>query len=170
MFSFPLFVRAVVPLFVRHFCVCTVVVWMSYVLVYDQWILTSITTEKPAHYLLNVFPMKISIPSCRHKLNTTCLIYLFIYWWINNLYCAYNTKHFCVILVWRTSQTTTRGSHPIQQSAIFIWCVIIDWFSIFVHAYIIIVVMTFVWSHKKPRIFCIPSTIACRFTWNKTTW
>jgi hypothetical protein len=50
--------------------VCTVVVWMSYVLVYDQWILTSITTEKPAHYLLNVFPMKISIPSCRHKLNT----------------------------------------------------------------------------------------------------
>jgi hypothetical protein len=39
---------------------------------------------------------------------------------INNLYCAYNTKHFCVILVWRTSQTATRGPHSIEQSTIFI--------------------------------------------------
>jgi hypothetical protein len=64
-----------------------------------------------------------------------------------------------VILVWRTSQTATRGPHSIEQSTIFIWCVIVYWFSVLVNARIIFVVITFVFSHKKARIIKICNAI-----------
>ena len=101
------------------------------------------------------------------KVNQTILINAFIHVKIKDLCCTNNTKHFCVIFVWRASQAATRGPHSTKQSTTVIWCVTVYWFNIFVYADIISIGITFVFSHKNPRIFCLSSTIACLFTWNK---
>ena len=100
------------------------------------------------------------------KVNTTYFIYASICVFIKHLCCTYNTHLFCMIYVWWTSQTATRGSHWIKQSTIFTWCVTFYWFSIFVHAKLIFVVMTCVLSHEVACIFCFSSTIACLLTCN----
>ena len=57
--------------------------------------------------------------------------------------------------------------HTIKQSTIFTCWITVYWFRILVHASIIFVVVTLVFSHKKPRIFCFPSAMTCLFTWSK---